>query len=289
MEKTQNVNGASYIGRPIDNTAMFITKKVEHLIHNLSGVSGCLVFAQTGVCVPDAILQKNTFVFSDMPQRDYARYVSNLADERHAKNKMRKMTLTEGGYYVGENVTIGENAYIEPGCLIGHDVTIGKNARIFAGTVIKNAIIGDDFIANEYAAVGTFGFTMADDEQGNKIRIPTLGRVIIGNYVEVGAHDNISCGSAGDTVLEDCVKLDAFVHIGHDAILRKNVEITANVVVGGFVEMGEKAYAGISAVIRNRVNIGSNAIIGMGATVTKSVDPDITVVGNPAKPFIKKV
>ena len=136
--------------------------------------------------------------------------------------------------------------------------------------------------------VGANGFTMANDENGNKIRIYSLGKVVIGNNVEIGAHDNVSRGSGGDTVIEDNVKIDALIHIGHDAHLHKNVEITAGAVVGGFVDAQEGAYIGINSVIRNRVTLGAQSFIGMGATVTKSVPAGITVVGNPAKPFEKK-
>ena len=73
------------------------------------------------------------------------------------------------------------------------------------------------------------------------------------------------------------------VHIGHDAHLHKNVEITAGAVVGGFVDARDGAYIGINAVIRNRISLGINSFVGMGATVTKSVEDGVTVVGNPAK------
>lgn len=279
------VEGVSYIGAPKERTVMFITCKVGHLIQNLSSVTDCLVFAETGIEVPDDILRNNSIIFTNSPQRDYAMFVMQHAEMRLERERNRKYKFTEGGYYIGENVKIGENVYIEPGCLIGHDVIIGKNARILYGVVIKNAIIGDNFLANEKAVVGAYGFTMAVDEQGNKMRIPTLGKVIIGDFVEVGAQDNISCGSGGNTMIDDYVKIDALVHIGHDVHLMRNTEITAGGIIGGFVSTGENSYIGINAVLRNRIEIGSNSIIGMGATVTKSVEADTIVVGNPARKF----
>lgn len=282
------VEGASYIGCPRSNTAMFVSKKVSHLVSALEGISNCVVFAESGLEVSETIQKNNHIVFSDSPQRDYAEYVTELAEVRFAKDRERKFQLTEGGYYIGENTKIGSDVYIEPGCLIGHDVEIGTGSRIMKGAVIKNAIIGDYCIVNEYATVGIFGFTMAEDFEGNKIRIPSMGKVVVGNYVEIGAHDSISCGSGGDTIIDDYVKIDALVHIGHDAHLHKNAELTAGAVIGGFVDFGEQAYAGINSVVRNRLNVGTKAVIGMGATVTKSVESDVTVVGNPAKPLCKE-
>lgn len=282
------VQGASYIGCPRPNTAMFVSKKVSHLINALDGVSNCVVFAESGMEVSEAIKNNNYVIFSDSPQRDYAEYVTELSEERFEKDRKRKYQLTEGGYYIGENTKIGNDVYIEPGCLIGHDVEIGVGVRIMKGAVIKNAIVGDYCIVNEYATVGIFGFTMAEDAEGNKFRIPSMGKVIIGNYVEIGAHDSISCGSGGDTLIDDYVKIDALVHVGHDVHLHKNAELTAGAIIGGFVDFGEQAYAGINSVVRNRLNIGTKAFIGMGATVTKSVESNVTVVGNPAKPLFRE-
>lgn len=287
-DKRFDIAGMSYIGAPRSNTAMFITKKVEHLLDALTSVTECLIFAENGITVPDGISAKHAFSFSAKPQLAYARFANQFAEARFEEEKKLKFNLMPGGYYMSEDSYISDEAYIEPGCVIGPDVAIGKGARILAGCVIRHTTTGDNFLANEYAVIGANGFTMAEDEQGNKFRIPTLGRVIIGANVEVGAHDNISCGSGGDTVIEDNVKLDALVHLGHDVHLHKNVEITAGGIIGGFDNLEAHSYVGINAVLRNRINVGENAVIGMGSTVTKSVEPNITVAGNPARLFEKK-
>ena len=278
----------SYIGNPRSHTAVFVTGKVESLITNLSKVTDCLVFAEEGISVDAELKNKHTFIFSSCPQREYAVYVTALYDRKLAKERKRQYRCTAEGYYIGENVKIGSDAYIEPGCVIGHDVVIGDNACILAGAVIKNCIIGNGFLANENAVIGAAGFTITEDESGNKFRIPTLGRVIIGNYVEVGAHDNISSGSGGDTIIEDYVKLDALVYIGHDAHLYKNVEVTAGSIVGGFDQIASNVYVGLNSTIRNRITLEDECFIGMGSIVTKSVKRGVTVAGNPARPFYKK-
>ena len=285
--KEFDIVGASYIGAPRSNTAMFITKKVEHLLSALKSVRECLVFAETGIEVPEELKKNHAFVLTDKPQLAYARFANLFAEERYIEEKKMKYTLTPGGYYVSADVYLPEDAYIEPGCIIGPDVQMGKKARVFAGAIIRRSTIGDDFIANEHAVIGANGFTMAEDEEGKKIRIPTLGRVIIGNQVEIGVHNNVSCGSGGDTILEDNVKTDALIHIGHDVHLHKNVEVTAGVTFSGFVEAGEGAYLGVGSVVRNRIVLGDHAFIGMGSNVTKSVEANTVVAGNPAKPFVK--
>lgn len=281
-ELSFEVTGASYIGEPVMHTAMFITNKVSRLLSHLENVEQCLVFAETGMEVPKALLSNHCFVFSDNPQLSYAEFAQVFKDIRHEEDKAIGYLEKEGSF-ISKSAVMPNDIYIEPGCLIGHHVSIGSGAQIMAGSIIKNAVIGDSFLCNEHAVIGANGFTMASDINGNKIRIPTLGKVRIGNNVEVGAHDNISCGSGGDTIIEDYVKIDALVHIGHDVHLCKNVEITAGGIVGGFVRMGEDSYVGINSVLRNRIEVGDNALIGMGATVTKSVSPSDVVAGNPAK------
>ena len=304
------ITGTSYIGRPRSNTAMFITKKVERLLPALNDVTECLVFAEEGVNITSELAHRHAFSFSQKPQLEYARFATIFAEERAKQEQKLKFKLITdcdsgsgcssgsindrsygcvlgSGYYICEDSEIEAGCYIEPGCVIGPDVKIGKNARILAGAVIKRSTIGDNVLINEQAVIGANGFTMAEDEDGNKFRIPTLGRVIIGNNVEIGVHDNISCGSGGNTVLEDNVKLDALVHIGHDVHLRKNVEITAGSTLGGFVDAGETTYIGLGSILKNRITIGEHATIGMGAVIGKTVEAGVTVIGNPSRVFMK--
>lgn len=280
--------GASYAGQPRNNTVMYISKKVEYLVDNLRGLHNCLCFLEYGIDVPTDIKEINGCVFVDNPQYEYAKFAEIFMRSIQVEEAKKGYSLTDGGYYVGDNVQIGANAYIEPGVLIGHNVIIGNNTIILAGAKIKHAIIGDNFLCNENAVIGDYSFTMAEDEMGNRMRIPSMGRVIIGNNVEVGACNDVAQGTCGDTVLEDYVKLDALVHIGHEAHLGKNTEITAGAIIGGFVKMEEHSYLGINSSIRNRIQLGADCVIGMGAVVTKSVDEDTTMIGNPAKIFVKK-
>lgn len=281
--ESRPVCGVSYAGEPRSNTALYITAKVAHLLENLSGVESCIVFVQKGMDVPEELRKKHHFFFSDNPQLAYARFVEQFAAEREREERKLRYLYKEPGYHISETAVVGDDAYIEPGCLIGHNVVIGNHARILAGAVIKNAIIGDWFLVNEYATVGMNGFTMSEDENGNKIRIPTLGRVIIGDHVEIGTHDNISCGSGGDTVIEDNVKVDTLVHIAHDVHLRKNSEITAGSIIGGYTEVGEGAFLGVNCALRNRIQVGDGSVIGMGSTVIHPIRSNATAAGNPAR------
>ena len=282
-----DITGVSYIGNPKPNKVMYVSKKISHMLNNLKDVRDCLVFAESGSDIPAGIEENNCIILCDNPQLEYVKLVRQIDDLRQLEERSVEYNFVNGSY-IASTVKLGGNVYIEPGCRIGHNVVIGNNAILHTGTVISNVTVGDNFISNECAVIGANGFTMAEDTDGNKIRIPSLGQVSIGDNVEIGAHNNISRGSARDTVLHDNVKLDAFVHVGHDVILYSNVEATAGVVVGGFAEIGANTFIGINSSIRNRVTIGEGVTIGMGAVVTKSIDKGVTVVGNPAKNIVEK-
>ncbi|RDY31711.1 DapH/DapD/GlmU-related protein [Lachnotalea glycerini] len=285
MKENQNtnINLASYIGKPISNTVMYISKKIESLIKNLEYVENCLIFCEDSIDIPSELFLKHVFIKTANPQLEYAKFVSKLSEDKEQRKRERKYALTDEGYYIGEDVLIGKNTTIEPGCFIDHDVIIGNNAKILSGTKIRNAIIGNNFIAGENAVIGSSGFIFTRDEKSNLLRIPTLGKVIIGDNVEIGAFSNISAGSAGNTIINNYVKIDVSIYIAHDVVLESNVEITAGVVIGGFTRVENDTYIGINATIRNRITIGENSLIGMGSVVTKSVPPNKTLIGNPAK------
>ena len=276
------ITGASYAGSPMDHTVMFVSNKVTYLLDNLVGHNSCLVFAPLDAKVDESIEKNNGIIRCENPQYEFAVFASRLEKEIIKKNKDRKYYLKDGSW-IGESVEIGENSYIEPGCFIDHDVIIGKDCVILTGSKIRKAIIGDRCVINENAVIGNASFTMAENSKGEKLRIPALGNVIIGDDVEIGPLNDIARATCGSTILEDRVKLDGLVHVGHEAHLHKDVEITAGATIAGFVEIGRHGYMGIGSSVKNRTIIGENALVGMGAVVLKDVETNNIVVGNPAQ------
>lgn len=285
MNQTDHIRGVSYIGNPKSNTAMFIAQKVGYLTDRLYSVEHCMVFADKCICFSEELKKRHMVIQSDHPQREYAEFVTEFYREKVRRDRKRKYTLCDGGYYLGENTTIGKNVYIDVGCVIGHDVVIGSDAEIHANSVIKNAVIGDHFILREGAVIGGEGFTLTKDENNNWYRIPSVGNVIIGNNVEIGMHGCIARGTADATYIDDYVKIDAVVYVGHDAHIGSNTEISSGGIIGGYVKTESDVSIGFNACIRNRLEIGDNSVVGMGATVVKSVDCNTTVIGNPARKY----
>ena len=178
------IHGASFIGSPRSGTVLFVTKKVRKLLENLKDAEECLVFAETGLDIPEEFRKKNCFVTADDPQRAYAEFALEFRREESERERQRKWTQTPEGAWLGENVTLGTGCVLENGCRIGHDVVLGDGAFIGAGSTVVHAEIGKGFGCLDRCSVGLDAFFMAEGE--NRFRIPSFGKVFIGDRATVG-------------------------------------------------------------------------------------------------------
>ena len=277
------IRGASFIGNPVDGTFMFVTKRVKRMLDNLKDRSNCLVFAEEGLEIPSDYEKNNCIIYAKDPQLAYAEFALEVKALNDEVESRRKYTLTPEGYYLGENVKLGDNVIIEPGCRIGHDVIIGDNSYIGYGSTIYNAEIGNNFRCLDRTSVGIEAFYMADGE--TRFRIPSFGKVIIGNNVELSSNVTVERGFNSNTIIKDNTKVDSNVCLGHDDILGENVVITSGASIAGLVTVGDNVYIGMNATIKQRLSIGNNAMVGMGAVVISNVKEGISVFGNPAVKF----
>lgn len=178
---------------------------------------------------------------------------------------------------------IGENVVIESGCKIAEGVVIEHNVVIHSGTRIgKNSRI------RSCSSIGGDGFGFERIEGGMPLRFPHLGRVVIGENVEIGALNSIAKGTLSDTEIYDYVKTDNLVHIAHNCIIGKNTIITACAQFSGGVIVDENVWIGPNSSIMQKIKIGNNALVGLGAVVTKDVAAGTTVAGNPARALFRK-
>ena len=189
------------------------------------------------------------------------------------------------GAYIGKNAKIGNDVKIYPHAFIGDGVEIGDSSIIFHSATILNAVIGKNTTIHSGARIGKDGFRYATDEMGKHIKVPHVGRVIIGNDVEIGANSAVDRGSISDTVIGDMCKLDNLVQIGHNVTLGKGCLIVSQVGIAGSVVVGDYVAIGGQGGIADNINIGSYAKVAAQSGVMKNISEKEIVMGSPAQPI----
>ncbi|MHA2033207.1 MAG: UDP-3-O-(3-hydroxymyristoyl)glucosamine N-acyltransferase [Candidatus Kariarchaeaceae archaeon] len=202
---------------------------------------------------------------------------------------IEKRTGIHSTAVIGENCEISKDAYIGKLVTIGDSVKIGPRTIIHDGVNIYDRVtIGENCIIHSGTVIGADGFSYEKDENSEYIKFPHYGGVLIGNNVEVGANTCIDRGSLSNTIIEDGVKIDNLIHVAHNVKIGKNSVVIALSMIGGSTIIEENAWIAPSASLRNKIIIGKNSLVGLGAVVTKNVPAGTTVMGVPAKPYIKK-
>lgn len=172
---------------------------------------------------------------------------------------------------VESGVSIKEHACIDAGAFIGANTHIGEYTHIKSNTnLCHDIVIGSHCLIHEGAVIGSDGFGFANDGE-NWLRIAQLGRVIIGNYVEVGANTTIDRGALEDTIIEDSVILDNQIQIAHNVRIGHNTAIAANVGIAGSTEIGAGCMIGGGAGINGHLKIANGVMISGMAIITKSI------------------
>ncbi|WP_320128723.1 hypothetical protein [uncultured Sphaerochaeta sp.] len=280
------VMGVSYIGNPKNGTVMFVKKKIASMLNNINGHEDCLVFVEEGIEIDDKLRINNALITTAKPDWEYCKVAQVFSNSMHENNVFRKYRMSENLYYLGENVQIGENTQIEPGCFIGHDVVIGNDCIIHSGVRLENCEIGNRVVIRQNAVIGADAFTLVKDTYGNTVSIPSFGKVILKDNVEVGTLAAIYRGELSDTIIERFTKIDGGNFIGHDVKIGENCEITANCILGGFVVIMANTYIGIGSVVKNRIVVEENCFLCMGSVCTQNIRQGTKVFGNPAKRII---
>lgn len=179
--------------------------------------------------------------------------------------------------HVGPHATIlagaviGAGAVIEAGCFVGRDAVIGEGTHLFANaTFHARCQIGKRGIIHSGAVIGTDGFGFAN-ENGVYIKIPQTGRVMIGDDVDIGANTCIDRGALADTVIEDGVKLDNQIQIGHNCHIGAHTAMAGCVGVAGSAKIGKYCTFGGAAMVLGHLTIADKVHISSGSMVSRSI------------------
>lgn len=182
---------------------------------------------------------------------------------------------------VGENVIIGDNCILEANCTIADGCEIGNHCRIGSNANVMHTIMGNNVYIYGGARVGWDGFGF-QTVAGVHRRIAQLGRVIIGNDVEIGANSCVDRGALDDTVIGDGCRIDNLVQVAHNDKLGKGCILVAQVGVAGSCTFGNYVVAGGQVGFADHLNIGDMAQIGAQSGVMRDVEAGSTIMGTPA-------
>lgn len=169
---------------------------------------------------------------------------------------------------IGAGARIGARSIIMAGCVIGDGAVVGEDTCLYPSVVVYHeCVLGDRVIVHSGAVIGADGFGIAWEE-GRWRKIPQIGRVIIGNDVEIGANTTIDRGALDDTVIEDGVKLDNQIQIGHNVRIGAHTAIAACAGIAGSATIGKYCrIGGLTGIlghtqIADHVEISSYTMIG---------------------------
>lgn len=172
---------------------------------------------------------------------------------------------------IGAHVRVEKNAVLGPGCAVGDGVRIGEDTRLHANvTVYDGCEIGARCVLSSGVVIGADGFGYAE-EQGRWVKIPQVGRVQIQDDVDIGSNTTIDRGALDDTVIEQGVKLDNLIQIGHNCRIGAHTVIAGCVGIAGSAKIGRHCKIGGAAMILGHLEIADGVTISPGSMITRTL------------------
>jgi UDP-3-O-[3-hydroxymyristoyl] glucosamine N-acyltransferase len=236
-------------------------------------------------------------IVSDNPYASYARIAQRLFPQKsgaagiHPSAVIHPSATVSATASVGSHVAIGANAHLAEGvvvgagCILGEGVSIGAYSLLHPGVVVYDGCqLGERVILHSGAVIGADGFGMAWDS-GRWVKIPQIGKVIIGSDVEVGANTTIDRGAIEDTIIEDGVKLDNQIQIAHNCRIGAHTVIAGCAGISGSTRIGRNCRIGGGVGIVGHVEICDGVTVSGFSLITKSITkPGVYTSSIPSQP-----
>ncbi len=202
----------------------------------------------------------------------------------HPSAEIAEDVTIEPGAVIGREAMIGSGTTVAAGAVVGYRVVLGRDCYVGPGATITHAIVGDGVIVHAGARIGQDGFGFAMSANGHR-KVPQVGRVIIGEQVEIGANSTVDRGSLSDTVIGEGTKIDNQVQIAHNVVIGRHCVIVAQSGIAGSAELGDFVVMGGQSGVVGHVKVGSGAQIAGMAHAKDDVEAGARMGGTPARPF----
>ena len=191
-------------------------------------------------------------------------------------------TIVEAFVSIGGNTTIGSNCWVKAGCRIGDGVTLGDNCVLHPNVVLYDGVrLGNNVIVHAGAVIGSDGFGYKF-RNGEHVKFPQVGTVVIESNVEIGANTCIDRAALLETRVGEGTKIDNQVHIAHNVQIGARSLLCGQVGVGGSTVIMDNVTLASQCGVVDHVTIGSQAVVFARSGVTKDVGNKEQVMGFPA-------
>lgn len=230
-----------------------------------------------------AVPEGKTLLVTEDPFSAYVKLVKHFRPFEPA-NKM-----------ISDTAIIGEGTHIQPGVFIGNHVRIGENCLIHPNvTIYDHTVIGDNVVIHAGVVLGAdaFYFKRRKNRDVQYDKMESCGRVIIEDWVEIGAGTTIDKGVSGDTIIGQGTKLDNHIHIGHGAVIGKNCLFAAQVGIGGKAIIEDEVILWGQVGVSKDLTIGKGAVVLAQSGVPSSIEGGKVYFGSPvgeAKPKMREM
>ncbi|ADO82398.1 UDP-3-O-(3-hydroxymyristoyl)glucosamine N-acyltransferase [Ilyobacter polytropus] len=195
--------------------------------------------------------------------------------------KIGKNVSIAPNVYLGHDVEIGDNVAISPNTTICQGVKIGEGSVIYSNVTIREfSELGKKCIIQPGAVIGSDGFGYVK-VAGKNQKIEQIGRVLIGDEVEIGSNTTIDRGAIGDTIIKNYTKIDNLVQIAHNDIIGENCIIISQVGIAGSTEVGDNTTLAGQVGVSGHLKIGSNVIVGSKSAIHGNVKDNQILSGFP--------
>jgi UDP-3-O-[3-hydroxymyristoyl] glucosamine N-acyltransferase len=271
-------------------------KYAEALAHTRAGV--CLVPARFRDAVPAGAVA----LVCKQPHLAFARVITRLYPEAarpsssfaegsisphalvHPTAQIADGVMVDPGAIVGPGAQIGAGSRIGAYSVVGPEVRIGRDCALAAQVNVIHAVLGDRVVLHPGVRIGQDGFGFVMTPQGHT-KVPQLGRVIIGDDVEIGANCTIDRGSSRDTIIGEGTKMDNMVHVAHNVVIGKHCVLVAQVGIAGSTVLEDFVAVGGQTAIAPHLRLGAGVQIAADAGVMTDVPARGKWGGSPARPM----
>jgi UDP-3-O-[3-hydroxymyristoyl] glucosamine N-acyltransferase len=237
-----------------------------------------------------------TLLITPQPYRAYAMAAQAFYPEPPPTPGIAPTAVIDKSATLGEGCAVEHNAVIGPGVVIGKRCAIGANTvigasvvfgddvRVAANATLSHCIVGSRVRIYTGVRIGQDGFGFAPDPDA-PVKVPQLGRVIVGDDVEIGANTTIDRGAGPDTIIGSGTMIDNLVQIGHNVQIGRGCVLVSQVGISGSTRLGDFVMIGGQAGLTGHLTIGDGAKIGAQAGVMRDVEKGEAVLGSPAIPI----